>query len=107
MLAAGRTQAELISNEGEKIVFLQLRRDDVGDDGVLRIEFSEQRLNERGLAGADIAGDDDETITLPEPVLQKRQRALVLFARERRTVASGESWNGFPDRPKKSLYIRA
>ena len=78
---AARPQAELKCHQRQQVVFLQLRRHHVGYDSDLRIEVGQQRLHERRLAGSDVAGNHDETIALPETVLQERKRALVFLTR--------------------------
>ena len=46
------------------------------------IELLEEAADDRRLAGADFAGDDDEAFALVEPVLQICKRALVPAAAE-------------------------
>jgi hypothetical protein len=85
-----RTQTKLEADEGQQIVTLELRRHDVGNYGDLRVEFGKQRLNQCGFAGPDVTRDDDETVTLPQPVLQERKRALVFFAGKEKPRIRGE-----------------
>ena len=74
-------KTKLKRDQGQQIVFLELRRHHIGDDGDLRIEIGQQRLHESGLTGSDVAGDYDEAITLAETVLQKRKGAFVFLTR--------------------------
>ena len=62
------------------------------------VELLEQAAHDRRLAGADLAGDDDEAFALIDAVLQIGERALVAAAAEVER-GSGLSWNGLPVSP--------
>ncbi len=74
--------AEGLGHRAQQVVGLELRADDLRGDDHLRVEFLQQRAHERGLAGADLAGDDEEALALVDAVLQVRVRALVPLAAE-------------------------
>ena len=63
-----------------------------------RVELLEQAAHDRRLAGADLAGDDDEALALVQAVLQVRERALVPRL-PKKNAGSGLSWNGLPVSP--------
>ena len=96
--SCGTRMPKALATDAQQVVGLELRADDLrGHDG-LAIELLEQRAHQRGLAGADLAGDDDEALALVDAVLQVRQRAAVALAAEVE-AGSGLSWNGLPERP--------
>ena len=78
--AGGNTEG---GRDGLQQIFgVELGRDDLGGDHLLRIEPLEQAADQRGLAGTDLSGYDDETLALIQAVLEIRVRARVPAARE-------------------------
>ena len=65
-----------------EIVAAELRGDDLRRRIGLGVELRQQQIDERGLAGADLAGDDDEALALMQPVGQMRHGAGVAGAAE-------------------------
>ena len=66
----------------QHVVGVELRADELRGDDLLAVELLEQAAHDRRLAGADLAGDDDEALALIEPVLEVGERALVPAAAE-------------------------
>ena len=61
----------------QQIVARDLRRHDARNDIGVAVELRPKLLDQRGLAGADLAGDDDEAFLLRQPVDQMRDRPAV------------------------------
>ena len=80
-LVAVRGGAEGIRDQAQQVVARDLRRDDAGDDEALRVKLGAEPLDQRGLARADLAGDDDEAFLLRQPVHQVGIGAAVPRAR--------------------------
>ena len=74
--------AEGLGNRPQQVVGLELRADDLRRHDGAHVEFLEQRAHQRRLAGADLAGDDQEALALVHAVLQVRKGARVPLAPE-------------------------
>ena len=78
------------------------------------VELLEKAAHDRRLAGADLAGDDDEPLALIEPVLEVGERALVPAAAEvERRVGielerlAGQPEEGFVHRGRyRNVWVR-
>ena len=77
-----RAQAERRCHQAQRVFRVELRADEVAGDHLLRVELVEQAAHDRGLAGADVAGDDDESFVLVQAVLEVGHGAPVLPAAE-------------------------
>ena len=77
-----RAQSERRRHEAQRVLRVELRADEVARDDLLRVELVEQAAHDRGLARAHVAGDDDESLVLVQPVLEVRHRAPMLPAAE-------------------------
>jgi len=73
-------QPEGGADQPQQVVRLHLRGDELRGDHLLPVQLAEQVAREHGLAGADVAGDDDEPLSLLQPVAQVGHRALVELA---------------------------
>ena len=81
--AAGlRRNAEGGDDRLQQLARLQLGADDLRRQHLLAVQPVEQHAHQRGLARADLAGDDDEALGLRDAVLQVGQRAAVAAAVE-------------------------
>ena len=74
--------AEGLGDRTQQVVSVELRADDLRGDDRLDVELLEQRAHQCGLAGADLARDDQEALALVHAVLQIRKRARVPLAAE-------------------------
>ena len=79
-LRTGRPNAT--PTDAQHVVRVELGANELRRDDLFAVELLEQTAHDRRLAGTDLAGDDDETLALIEPVLQIRERALVPAAAE-------------------------
>ena len=77
-----RLQAERRGDEAQHVLGVELRADELRRDDLARVELVEQAAHDRRLAGADLAGDDDEAFVLVQPVLEVCDGAPVLPAAE-------------------------
>ena len=68
---------EIGHRQAQQVVARDLRGDDAGDRIGVAVELRPELLDQRGLAGADLAGDDDEALLLRQPVDQVRDRPAV------------------------------
>src|SRR5262249_40869863 len=75
-------QSECRSDHAQQIGTLELGRDDMRGQDTLRIDRGAQSLDERRLAGANFAGDDDETFPAADAVGQIGHRLGVHAAFE-------------------------
>ncbi len=83
---AERAEAELCEQALQELDRRDLRLVDLGDDDVL-VDFLEERLDQRGLARADLARDHDKAVREPDRGLHVRLRAGVYLAqKEKRRV---------------------
>ena len=73
---------ECHGDRAQHVVGVELRADELRGDDLARIELLEQAAHDRRLAGADLAGDDDEAFALVQPVLEIGEGALVAPAAE-------------------------
>ena len=74
---------------------MHLGSDDMRADDVLFRQKLKQRTHEHGLAGTDIAGNDDESLALSNAVAQIGKRALVPAAAEKKArVRAQAEWLG-------------
>ena len=91
-------QPERRSHGTQEVVRVELRAHELDSDDLGGIELLQEAPHDRRLAGADLAGDDDETLALVEPVLEVRERALVAPAAvvERRIGVELEGFAGEP-----------
>jgi hypothetical protein len=64
----------------EQVTRFQLRANQLGRHDLLVVDVVEQGAHEGGLAGADVASDDDEAFSLVQAKFQVRQRAAVPLA---------------------------
>ena len=71
-----RDDAELLEDEPQQIVLRQERVQHQRGER-LPVDLLEQRAAERRLAGADVAGDDDEALAAADGVLQQLERVGV------------------------------
>ncbi len=69
-----------VADRAQQVVGVELRAHELRRDDLRRIELLQQAADDRRLARADLAGDDDETLALVEPVLEIGERALVAAA---------------------------
>ena len=77
LVEAVHRHAERHGDRAQQVVGLELRADELRRDDLARIELLEQAAHDRGLARADLAGDDDEAFALVQAVLEVGERALV------------------------------
>jgi hypothetical protein len=75
-------QAEGRDHHAQRVVRIQVGVDDVGGDDLVGGQAVEQVAHQRGLAGTDFAGDDDEALALRQAVLEVGHGALVALAAE-------------------------
>ena len=79
-------QAERRADRAQHVVGVELRADELRGDDLVAVELLEQAAHDRRLAGADLAGDDDEAFALVEAVLAgRRTRACGRGCRSRTT----------------------
>ena len=79
-------QPERGTDRAQHVVGVELGADELRRDELSRVELLEQAAHDRRLAGADLAGDDDEALALVEPVLAgRRTRACARGCRSRTT----------------------
>jgi hypothetical protein len=78
---AERLEAELDEQGLQELDGRELRLADVREHDVFR-QLGQERLDQRRLAGADVARDDDESVGEPDRRLHVRLGAGVLLARE-------------------------
>ena len=69
-----RSAAQSLRDQTKHVVPFDLRAHDVDRREPGPINRGKQMANQRRLAGADIAGDDDEALTLRQPVAEIRHR---------------------------------
>ena len=82
-----RDDAEVLQDELEQIGLRQKRVEKQRAEG-LSVETLEERSTQRGLAGADVPGDDDEALATTQRVLEQLECAGVGLA------AKQEFWSG-------------
>ena len=75
-------QPERHGDRAQHVLGVELRADELRCDDLRWIELLEQAAHDRRLAGADIAGDDDEPFALVQTVLEIGEGALVAAAAE-------------------------
>ena len=80
MLRPAGIEPEVDHDRLEQLARIEHRVDDPPDRRLV-VEAAQQRLQQRGLAGSDLAGDDDEPGLAFEPVAQVVERLLVHAAR--------------------------
>ncbi len=73
-------EVEPVRHHAQQVVGLDLGRGDADGEQALAIDRRHQMADERGLAGADLAGDDDEALTLRQAITKIGHR---LFVRRR------------------------
>ena len=71
---------EFRRDQAQQIEILDVGRHDLGGDHTLILDLAEQIVNQHGLAGANIAGYDNETLFLLQTVTHIGQRTLVTLA---------------------------
>src|SRR5262249_1848445 len=76
-----RIQAELDEHRLQKLDLVELRLEYLRDDDVL-VQLREELLNQRRLPASDLAGDDDESLSVPHGVVHVDLRAPVRLAHE-------------------------
>ncbi len=82
-------QPERRRHGAQQVVRVELRAHELDSDDLGGIELLQKAPHDRRLAGADLAGDDDEALALVEPVLEVRERALVARGCRSRTTDRG------------------
>jgi hypothetical protein len=82
-------QAERGGDAAQGVFGVELGRHQLRRDQVLRVELAEQVAHQRGLAGADLAGDDDEALAQRQAVVQIRHRPLVPLGPEEESADRG------------------
>src|SRR5215469_3511293 len=70
LVDAAGVDAEGGGDHAQRVVGLDLGGDELGGEELGGIELGEEMADEGGLAGADLAGDDDEALALVQAVLQ-------------------------------------
>ena len=97
-------QIQIVGQHLEELLHGQTRIEQGGEGDLLRVEKVAQALQHGGLAGADLAGEDDEALAALHAIDQVGQRFFVLRApeQERRVRAHVER---ILVKPKKALYI--
>ena len=95
-----------VPDGAQQVVRVELRAHELDGDDLGGVELLEEAPHDRRLAGADLAGDDDEPLALVEPVLEVRERALVAPAAvvERRI---GVELEGLAGEPEEGFVHRA
>ena len=83
-------QAEIGHHQAQQVVAGHLRGDDARHDVGAAVELRPELLDQRRLAGADLAGDDDEAFLLRQPVDQMRDRAAVAAGAEEEPAVGGQ-----------------
>src|SRR5689334_3776557 len=74
-------ESECRGNHAQRVLRIQLRREKLTGDDVCLLEAVEQAAQDRRLASANLAGDDDEAFIAGDAVFEVGLRALVLLAR--------------------------
>ena len=74
--------AERRADHAQRVFGAELRGDQVADDDIAAVQAVDQRAQHRRLAGADLAGDDDEPLVARHAVLEIGAGAAVLLAAE-------------------------
>src|SRR4029450_6404482 len=92
-------KSESGTDRAQHIVSFELRADDLHGDDFRAVELLEKASDNRRLPGADVAGDDDETLALVEAVFEVCEGALVAAAavEERRVGIELEGLAGQPE----------
>ena len=85
--------AEIGHREAQQVVAGDPRGDDARHHVAVPVELRPELLDQRGLAGADLAGDDDEAFLLRQTIDQVRDRAAVA-ARAEEEPAVGRELKG-------------
>src|SRR6185312_2810898 len=73
-------KAECGTHHAKRVFGIELSRDELADDDVAAAEAVEQTSQNRRLARADLAGDDDEALVAHHPVIEVGLGTLVLLA---------------------------
>jgi hypothetical protein len=76
-LAALHRHAEGVRDQAQQVLTRDLRGHDARHAELVGIELAAHPLDQRGLARADLAGDDDEALALVQPVGEMGVRALM------------------------------
>ena len=77
-----RSHAESRTDHAQGVFGIQLGADQLGGHHLAGVQALEQAPNDRGLAGADFARDDDEALVAEHAVLEVSLGALMLLAAE-------------------------
>ena len=91
-----RAEAELHQHGLQELDRRDLRLVDLRDDHVL-LDFLQEGLDQRGLAGADLAGDHDEAVREPDRRLHVRLGARVDLAQVQERRVRAEPERQFPE----------
>jgi hypothetical protein len=78
-------QPERGGHAAQRVVGVELGRHQLRGHQVVGLELAKQVAHQRGLAGADFAGDDDEALAERQAVIQIRHRPLVPLGAEEET----------------------
>ena len=70
-------------DRAKNVVGVEMRADELCRHDLLAVELLQKTANDRRLAGADLAGNDDEALALIQPVLKISECALVPAAAEK------------------------
>ncbi len=96
--ASPRDDAEVEQDLAQQFLDRQERIEDQRREG-RRVELLEQRAAERRLAGADVAGEDDEAFLAADRLQQQPDRFVVRLAAGRGSAGPGASVNGDCTKP--------
>src|ERR1043165_2980677 len=88
-------EAQIFAHVAQEIFRLADRIEDERALGVSLLQLLQQGVNQRRLAGADLAGKDDETLAGVDTVHKARKRLLMTGAQVEKTGIRGDV-EGFP-----------
>lgn len=78
-------QAERRGHATQGVLRIQLGRHQLRRHQIVGLELTEQVTYQRGLAGTDLAGDDDESLAQRQAVIQVGHRPLVALGAEEKS----------------------
>lgn len=70
------------ADHAQRVFGIELGRHDIADDDIAAVQAVQQPTQQRGLAGTDLAGDDDETVIAQHAIVKVGLGPAVLLATE-------------------------
>jgi hypothetical protein len=74
--------AQFLPDEGQELMRRQRRLQHIDDGRARGIKAAQRVTQHRGLADADLAGDDDETLAHPQPVFEHADGFAMRFGQK-------------------------